>query len=129
MDQCGGDGAVDTYDIASFNLFLSGRAKQSLVDHFIRLRPDRTDGLVQDRLLRAPSPGKSGKSPEGAGIFQIEGQFLIAELTVLLEQSTAQHRFWRQAFTTGFIYAMLSQIPGYRFKQIETLIEPLRHGF
>lgn len=57
----------------------------------------------------------------------MEGQFLIAQLPLLLEDRTVQHCFGRQALPSGGLDADPHQIAGHRAKQIATLIQLLRH--
>ena len=57
----------------------------------------------------------------------MEGQFLIAQLPVLLEQRAAQHRFGRQALPSGRLDANPPQIASRQAKQITMRIQPSRH--
>jgi hypothetical protein len=59
----------------------------------------------------------------------MERQFLVAQLVVLLEQGTAQHRFRRQALPSGRLDAMPANVPRHQADQIAMRVEPLRHRF
>ena len=59
----------------------------------------------------------------------MEGEFLVAQLPVLLEQRTAQHRFRRQAVPSGFPKPVPAQIVARQAQQRTVLVEPLRDGF
>ena len=49
-------------------------------------------------------------------------QLLIAQLTMLLEQSTAQHRLRWQALSPGRLHAMPKQIRRHQFDQLSVLV-------
>ena len=59
----------------------------------------------------------------------MERQFLIAELPILLEQRTTQHRFGRQAFPAGLLDAVPAQVLRHLIEKLAMLVQPLRHGF
>jgi hypothetical protein len=54
----------------------------------------------------------------------MEGQLLIAQLAVLLEERAAQYRFGRQP---GGLDATSTQISHHQTKQVTMLIQPPRH--
>jgi hypothetical protein len=129
VDECGGDGAVHTHHAAAFQ-FLAPRArKQHLVDLFPGRRADRADRLVQNRLLRAPTPWQTCKRPERSGVLQVERQFLVAELAMLLEERAAQDSLRRQALTADPLYPVPAQVPRHQTAKSAMLIQPVRHGF
>ncbi len=129
MDERRGHRAVHAHGLAAFHLVQPGAREQRPIDAFPSLGPQRADRLVQDRLLRAPSPWQPGKGPERGGVLEMEGQLLVAELAMLLEQRTAQHRLGRQAFAAGFLDAVPAQILRHLPQKLPMLVEPLRHGF
>jgi hypothetical protein len=57
----------------------------------------------------------------------VECQHLIAQLPVLLEDRTAQHRFSGQALLSGRFDAASIQVSRHHAKQIAMLVQPLRH--
>lgn len=83
--------------------------------------PYGADRLMQHRLLRAPPPRQPGKGPERGGVFQMEGQFLITQLAVLLKQRAAQHCFRRQARATGFLDPTPAQVLRYKVQQVPSI--------
>src|SRR4051812_5938117 len=86
------DRAVEAHDAAVLDLLLPGARQQRSIDRLPGLGSDRANRLVQHRFLRAPRPRQAGKGPERGGVLEMEGQFLVAQLAVLLEKRTAQHR-------------------------------------
>src|SRR3954471_16436426 len=48
--------------------------------------------------------GRAGKGPERGGVLEMEGQFLVAQLAVLLEKRTAQHRLSGQTVSSGLLH-------------------------
>ena len=59
----------------------------------------------------------------------MECQLLVAQLPVLLEQGTAQHRFGRQALPSGRLDPMPAKVCRHQAEQVAMLVEPLRHRF
>lgn len=57
----------------------------------------------------------------------MEGQLLIAQLAVLLEERAAQYRFGRQPLPSGGLDATSTQISHHQTKQVTMLIQPPRH--
>jgi len=59
----------------------------------------------------------------------MERQLFVTQLTLLLEQGTAQHRFGGQAFSSGCLDPMLTKVCRHQAEQVAMLVEPLRHRF
>jgi hypothetical protein len=59
----------------------------------------------------------------------MKGQLLVAQLPILLEQRTAQHRFCRQAVPSRLLDPVPAQIVNHQTQQRAVLVEPLRDGF
>jgi len=57
----------------------------------------------------------------------MERQFLVAQLAILLEQSTTQDRLGRQALPSGGLDGAAAQITRDQAEQVSMLVEPLRH--
>src|SRR5262249_54769653 len=57
----------------------------------------------------------------------MERQFVVAQLPILLEKRTSQHRLGGQALPPGGLDAEPHQVTGHHPKQIAMLVEPLRH--
>jgi hypothetical protein len=57
----------------------------------------------------------------------MKGQLLIAQLAVLLEQRTTQHRLRRQALPSGLLDPLAAQVRRHRAKQRPMRIQPHRH--
>lgn len=57
----------------------------------------------------------------------MEGQLLIAQLAVLLEERAAQYRFGRQPLPSGGLDATSTQISHHQTKHVGMLIQRLRH--
>jgi len=55
----------------------------------------------------------------------MERQLLVAQLAVLLEEPTAQHRFRRQALPPGLLVSMPTQIGRHQPNQRRMLVKPL----
>ena len=127
VQQCGGDGTVQAHDFAVFQPGLPRIAKQRPVDRFPGLGPDRTDGLLQNRLLGAQLQRQPGKGSERCRVLQMECQFLVAQLAVLLEQGASQHRLGRQTLPSGRLDPTPPHIAGHQAEQIAMLIQPSRH--
>jgi hypothetical protein len=49
----------------------------------------------------------------GCGVFQVEGQFQITQLAILLEKGAAQHRLRRQALPAGLLDTVPTQVPSH----------------
>jgi hypothetical protein len=58
----------------------------------------------------------------------MEGQLLVAQLPVLLEQRTAQHRLRRQPVPPGLFDPVPAQVGRHQTQQLALPIQPLRHG-
>jgi hypothetical protein len=69
-----GNRAVDPRHRSVFNLLLTRVADQCPVDRLPGLRADRTDRLLEHRLLRKPAPRQSGKGYKRRGILQMKRQ-------------------------------------------------------
>jgi hypothetical protein len=126
VQQRCGDGAVDPRHRAVFQPFLFGLADQRPIDRFPGLRPDRTDGPMQHRLLRQPRQRQAGKGAEGCRIFEVKGQFLVAELALLLQDRAAQHRFRRQPAPPGLVQPFAPQVTRHQAHQDALPIKPVR---
>src|SRR3954451_18721980 len=135
VHQRGCDSAVEAHDAAVLDLLLPGACQQHSIDRLPGLGSDRADRLVQHRLLRAPRPRQAGKGPERGGVLEMEGQFLVAQLAVLLEKRTAQHRLSGQTVSSGLLPPVVSpvlsppraaQFTGARSKQGPMVIQPRR---
>ena len=59
----------------------------------------------------------------------MERQLFVTQLTVLLEQGAAQHRFGRQAFPSGRLDPVPTKVCRHQAEQVAMLVEPLRHRF
>ena len=57
----------------------------------------------------------------------MERQFLVAQLAVLLEKRTTQHRLGRQALPSGGLDPAATHIVRDQAEQITMLVEPLRY--
>ena len=57
----------------------------------------------------------------------MEGQLLVAQLPVLLEDRAAQYGFGWQTLPSGRLDAAPTQVSRHHGKQIAMLIQPLRH--
>jgi len=57
----------------------------------------------------------------------MERQLLVAQLPVLLEQGTAQHRLRRQALPPGFLDPVPAQVRRDQAGQLGVVIEPRGH--
>ena len=110
VHQRRGHRTVEPDHPAALQLLRSGARQQRPVDPLPGLGPDRADRLVQDRLPRAPRPRQPGKCSKRRRVFQMERQLLIAQLPVLLEQGTAQHRLRRHALPPGFLDPVPAQV-------------------
>src|SRR3954447_16576212 len=53
----------------------------------------------------------------------MEGQFLVAQLPVLLEERTAQHRLRRQALPSGLLHPVAAQVPCHKAEQRRMLVQ------
>ena len=127
VHQRRGDGAVQPHDATLLELLLPGARQQRPIDRLPGLGPDRADRLLQHRLLRAPAPGQPGKGAKRRGVLEMKRQFLVAQLAVLLEQRTAQHRLRRQASPSGRAHAVAAQVLRRQPEQRAMRIQPLRH--
>jgi len=56
----------------------------------------------------------------------VKGQLVVTQLSLLLEQRTAQHRLRRQASASGFAQSVARQIAGHQAHQRALPIQPLR---
>ncbi len=56
----------------------------------------------------------------------MEGELLVAQLPVLLEQRAAHHRFRRQAVASRLLDPMPTQIADHQAQQRTVPVEPLR---
>jgi len=121
-----GDSAVDPHHRAGFQSLLSGRRYQRPVDRLPSRGSDRADRLVQRRLLRRPGKRQAGKGAKGGRVFEVKGQFFVAELTLLFEQRTAQHRFRRQPPPAGLAHTLVPQIARHQADQRALSIQPSR---
>src|SRR5579859_6109516 len=92
MHERSRDCAVETDDLAEFDLLLPRTRKNGAIDRFPGLSPDGADRVVQHRLFRRPRQWQPCEGTERGGIFEMKRQLLIAQLTVLLEQPAAKHR-------------------------------------
>src|SRR4051794_36487543 len=118
--------AVEPHDAAVLDLLLPGARQQRPIDRLPGLRPDRADCLVQRRPPRAPAPWQPGEGPERGGVLKVEGQFLVAELAVLLEERTAQYRLRGQAVPSGLLHAVAAQVGCGQADERRMLVEPRR---
>jgi hypothetical protein len=57
----------------------------------------------------------------------MERQLLVAQLAVLLEQGTAQHRLRGQALAPGRLHPVSAQVRRDQAGQLAMVIEPRRH--
>ncbi len=57
----------------------------------------------------------------------MEGQLLITQLAMLLEQRAAQHSLGWQPLAAGLLETMPAQVARHQPEQITMLIQPLRH--
>jgi hypothetical protein len=57
----------------------------------------------------------------------MERQFLVAQLAVLLEQGTAQHRLGGQALPPGGLDPVMTKVPRHQAKKFAMLVKPSRH--
>ena len=101
MDRAEGHRAIEPYHATGFNPVRGGGLEQMTVDGFPRLRSDGADRLVQGRLLGKLVYRQSGKGAEGHRVRQIKGQFLIAELPILLQHGTPQNALGGKPSATG----------------------------
>jgi hypothetical protein len=69
----------------------------------------------------------AGQTPQTTPSPPDEGQLLIAELPILLEQRTAQHARRRQALLPGRLDPVSAQVPCDQAKQPAVVVQPLRH--
>src|SRR3954447_24242119 len=120
------DRAVEAHDAAVLDLLLPGARQQRPIDRLPGLGSDRANRLVQHRLLRAPRPRQAGGGPERGGVLEMEGQFLVAQLAVLLEKRTAQHRLCREALPSGLLHPVAAQVGCDQAEQGRMLIQPRR---
>ena len=127
VHQRRGDRAVQPHDAAVFQLLLPGVGQQRPIDRLPGLGPDRADRLLQHRLLRAPRPRQPGEGPKRRGILQMKCQLLVAQLAVLLEKRTAQHRLRRQASPSGLLDPVAAQVRRHQAEQRAMRIQPVRH--
>src|SRR6266581_8857182 len=56
----------------------------------------------------------------------MEGQLLVAQLALLLEQRTAQHTLRRQSAPSGLAHPLAAQIARHQTYQLALAIQPLR---
>ena len=56
----------------------------------------------------------------------MEGQFLVAQLAVLFEKRTAQHRLSGQTVPSGLLHPVAAQVRCDQAEQGRMLIQPLR---
>jgi hypothetical protein len=56
----------------------------------------------------------------------VEGQFLVAELAVLFEKRTAQHRLRGEALPPGLLHAVAAQVPCHQANERRMLVQPRR---
>src|SRR3954447_1534419 len=108
--SAGCDRAVEAHDAAVLNLVLPGARQQPSIDRLPGLGADRADRLVQHRFLRAPRPRQAGEGPERGGVLEMEGQLLVAQLAVLLEKRTAQHRLCGQTVSSRLLHPIAAQV-------------------
>jgi len=57
----------------------------------------------------------------------VKGQLLVTELTLLLEQSAAQHAFRRQSAPAGLTHSLAPQVTRNQAGQLALAVQPLRH--
>ena len=57
----------------------------------------------------------------------MKGQLLVAQLAVLLEKPTAQHRLRRKTLPSGLSHPVAAQVRRHQAEQRAVLIQPLRH--
>ncbi|MDR6817043.1 hypothetical protein J2X76_002216 [Neorhizobium sp. 2083] len=57
----------------------------------------------------------------------MEGQFLVTQLVMLLEQRAAQHSLGWWPLAAGLSETMPAQVPRHQPEQIAMLIQPFRH--
>jgi hypothetical protein len=84
--------------------------------------------MVQHRLLRRPRQRQTRKGAKRGRILKVEGQFLVTQLALLLEQGAAQHAFRRQSPPPSLAHSLPPQIAGHQADQPGLAIQPLRHG-
>ena len=58
---------------------------------------------------------------------EMERQFLVAQLAMLLEHGAAQHRLRRQALAPGLLDPMSAQVGRDQAEQLAMVIDPRRH--
>jgi hypothetical protein len=127
VDRRGGDGRIEPHHAAVLELVVAGARQQRPIDRLPGLAPDRADGLVQHRLLRAEAERQPREGAKRGGVFQMEGQFLVAQLAVLLEQRAAQSRLGWQALPSGLFDGTLAEVARHQADQVAVLVEPRGH--
>ena len=129
MHERRGNRAVEPRDGAVFHPLPPCAAEQRLVDRLPRFGPDGADGFLEHRLFRGPRHGQARKGPKRRRILQMERQFLVTQLAILLEKPATQRRFRRQTMPADIFHPAPAQISHHQIEQLAMAIKPLRHRF
>ena len=120
--------AVDPQHLAALELGLAGLPQQLTIDPFPGLGADRADRLLQHRFLRRPVHRQTGEGSERGRVGKVERQLFIAQLPMLFQQRTAQHRFRRQALATGRLEPMPAQLRRNPTADLAMIVQQIGHG-
>lgn len=101
---------IHTNDASLFHSRLGGIADQGLYDLLPSQLADRFDVVLKGGSARALPPSEPCKRSEGAGVFQMKGELLVAEAPVLLQNGGSQGLFGRHAATADLSVPQPDQI-------------------
>lgn len=125
MDVRLNGGGVDAYLLARFDLRPGGIAEDELMQTLPSRLGQALDAVLKNRLAGVNAHLQPSKSAKGGRIFQMKRQFLIGDLTILLENGATQHLIGIQPEAAGILSPPLQQVAVNGIENLRSLIQDL----